>query len=62
MKERFNGSIFCDIVLQILSFVAENERTNIRKRQAEEIETAKVRGVRFGVPSKPLPENFYQIY
>ncbi len=51
-----------DIVLQILSFVAENERNNIRSRQAEGIEAAKMRGVKFGRPSKPLPENFEIIY
>ena len=43
-----------DIVLQILSFVAENERNNIRSRQAEGIEAAKQRGVKFGRPSMPL--------
>ena len=51
-----------DIVLQILSFVAENERNNIRSRQAEGIEAAKMRGVKFGRPSKPLPDNFEIIY
>lgn len=56
------GSFLSDIVLQVLSFVAENERENIRKRQAEGIEAAKARGVRFGRPSKPLPDNFFPIY
>ena len=42
----------------MLSFVAENERNNIRQRQAEGIAAAKARGVRFGRPPKPLPENF----
>lgn len=51
-----------DIVLQVLSFVAENERTNIRQRQAEGIAAAKARGVRFGRPPKPLPDNFQSIY
>lgn len=55
-------SFVIDIVLQILSFVAENERNNIRSRQAEGIEAAKKRGVRFGRPCKPLPENFDTIY
>lgn len=55
-------SFIIDIVLQILSFVAENERNNIRSRQAEGIEAAKKRGVKFGRPSKPLPENFDTIY
>lgn len=56
------GTFLSDIVLQVLSFVAENERTNIRKRQAEGIAAAKARGVRFGRPPKPLPENFHQVY
>jgi len=42
--------------------VAENERTNIRQRQEEGIAAAKARGVRFGRPPKPLPENFHSIY
>ena len=49
-------------VLQLLSFVAENERTNIKQRQAEGIAAAKAKGVRFGRPPKPLPENFYSVY
>ena len=49
------GTFLSDIVLQVLSFVAENERTNIRQRQAEGIAAAKARGVRFGRPPKPLP-------
>ncbi len=56
------GTFLSDIVLQVLSFVAENERANIRKRQAEGIAAAKARGVRFGRPPKPLPENFYQVF
>lgn len=52
------GTFLADIVLQILSFVAENERTNIKQRQAEGIAAAKARGVRFGRPPAPLPENF----
>lgn len=55
-------SFVIDIVLQILSFVAENERNNIRSRQAEGIAAAKKRGVKFGRPRKPLPENFDTIY
>ena len=51
-----------DIVLQVLSFVAENERTNIRQRQAEGIAAAKSKGVRFGRPPSPLPENFHSVY
>lgn len=56
------GTFLSDIVLQVLSFVAENERQNIRQRQAEGIAAAKARGVRFGRPPKPLPENFPCIY
>ena len=56
------GTFLSDVVLQILSFVAENERENIRERQREGIEAAKMRGVKFGRPKKPLPENFEQIY
>ena len=51
-----------DIVLQVLSFVAENERKNIRQRQAEGIAAAKARGVKFGRPALPLPDNFYAVH
>lgn len=56
------GTFLSDIVLQVLSFVAENGRTNIRARQAEGIAAAKAKGKKFGRPAKPLPENFYQVY
>ncbi|MCI9105933.1 MAG: recombinase family protein [Lachnospiraceae bacterium] len=56
------GTFLSDIVLQVLSFVAENERTNIRQRQAEGIAAAKARGVKFGRPPLPLPDNFYEIH
>ena len=56
------GTFLSDIVLQVLSFVAENERTNIRQRQAEGIAAAKARGVRFGRPPRPLPDNFHEMY
>ena len=56
------GTFLSDIVLQVLSFVAENERSNIRQRQAEGIAAAKARGVRFGRPPAPLPENFHHLY
>ena len=55
------GTFISDIVLQLLSFVAENERINIKQRQAEGIAAAKARGVRFGRPPKPLPDNFHEI-
>ena len=54
------GTFLSDIVLQVLSFVAENERKNIRERQREGIEAARLRGVRFGRPWTPVPENFEQ--
>ena len=56
------GTFLSDIVLQVLSFVAENERINIRQRQAEGIAAAKARGIRFGRPPAPLPENFHHLY
>ena len=56
------GTFLSDIVLQVLSFVAENERTNIRQRQAEGIAAAKARGVKFGRPPRPLPDNFYDVH
>ena len=52
------GTFLSDIVLQILSFVAENERNCIRERQAEGIAAAKARGIRFGRPEIKLPNNF----
>ncbi len=55
------GTFIADLVLQILSFVAQNERENIRKRQAQGIAAAKARGVRFGRPKKALPEDFGRI-
>ena len=62
MGKDLMGTFLTDVVLQVLSFAAENERTNIRQRQAEGIAAAKARGVRFGRPAKPLPDNFYQMY
>lgn len=56
------GTFFADVVLALLSYVAENERVNIRQRQAEGIAAAKARGVHFGRTAKPLPENFYEVY
>lgn len=56
------GTFLADIVLQILSFVAENERANIRRRQAEGIAAAKARGVVFGRPPRPLPAAFPGVY
>ena len=55
------GTFISDIVLALLSYVAENERINIRQRQAEGIAAAKARGVKFGRPPLPLPPNFYEV-
>lgn len=55
------GTFLSDIVLQVLSFVAENERNNIRQRQAEGIAAAKARGVHMGRPVIEAPEDFEQI-
>ncbi len=55
------GTFLSDVVLQVLSFVAENERKNIRERQKEGIEAAKMRGVQFGRPKRNLPDNFEQV-
>ena len=56
------GTFLSDIVLQVLSFMAENERANIRQRQAEGIAAARARGVRFGRPPAPLPKNYHSAY
>ncbi len=56
------GTFISDVVLQLLSFVAENERDNIRQRQAEGIAAAKARGVKFGRPPVPVPENFDEVH
>lgn len=56
------GTFIADLVLQILSFVAQNERENIRKRQEQGIVAAKARGVRFGRPPSPLPPNYHDAY
>ena len=55
------GTFIADLVLQILSFVAQSERENIRKRQAQGIAAAKARGVKFGRKEKKVPENFNQL-
>lgn len=52
------GTFIADLVLQVLSFVAQNERENIKKRQEEGIRAAKLRGVKFGRPVIPIPDNF----
>ncbi|WP_241160206.1 recombinase family protein [Desulfovibrio sp. ZJ369] len=55
------GTFIADLVLQVLSFVAQNERENIRKRQAEGIAAAKLRGVRFGREASHCPATFWKI-
>ncbi|MDR2559258.1 MAG: recombinase family protein [Oscillospiraceae bacterium] len=55
------GAVICDVVLQLLSYVAHSERDNIRKRQAEGIKSAKARGVKFGRPEKKMPDNFGEL-
>lgn len=55
------GTFIADLVLQILSFVAQNERENIRKRQQQGIAAAKARGVHMGRPIKTAPENFAKL-
>jgi len=55
------GTFLADIVLQILSFVAQNERENIRQRQAEGIKAARARGIHLGRPVKMPPDNFNEL-
>lgn len=55
------GTLISDLVLQLLSFVAQNERENIHQRQAEGIAAAKARGMKFGRPEKKLPQDFFTI-
>ncbi len=56
------GTFLSDIVLQVLSFVAESESKNIRQRQAEGIAAAKAKGVKFGRPSRSVPDNFDEVH
>ena len=56
------GTFISDLVLSLLSYVAENERINIKERQREGIDAAKAKGVRFGRPPKIMPEDFNKIY
>ncbi len=56
------GTFVSDLVLQVLSFAAENERTNIHQRQAEGIAAAKEKGVHCGRRADPLPEGFEEMY
>ena len=56
------GTFIADLVLQILCYVAQVERENIRRRQAEGIAAAKARGVHFGRKRQPVPEGFYPLW
>ena len=56
------GTLIADIVLQLLSYVAQKERESIRQRQAEGIAAARDRGVRFGRPEKAVPDHFHLLY
>lgn len=56
------GTFLSDIVLQVLSFVAESESKNIRQRQAEGIAAAKAKGVKFGRPPRSVPDNFDEVH
>lgn len=60
-SDNLMGKFISDIVLQILSFVAENERNFIKQRQAEGIKIAKDKGIKFGRPKKNLPNNYIEI-
>ena len=60
-QDDLTGTFIADLVLQILSYVAQTERENIKKRQQEGIRAAKLRGVHCGRPRKPIPEKFYEL-
>ena len=61
IKDKLTETFIADLVLQILSYVAETERQSIKQRQREGIEAAKKRGVKFGRPCIPVPEEFYDL-
>ncbi len=56
------GKFVSDVILNVLSFVAENEKKSIKQRQAEGISVAKEKGVKFGRPAKKYPDNFAEVY
>lgn len=64
-RNKVNGvtrKFISDLVLQILSYVAQIERENIKQRQAEGIKLAKEKGVKFGRPTIPIPKEFKEVY
>ncbi len=61
-KDNLTDTFIADIVLQILAYVAEQERVNIRRRQAEGIEAAKTRGQHLGRPRAEYPDNWPEVY
>jgi len=61
-EKNLMGKFISDVVLVLLSYVAENERMNIKQRQAEGIAAAKAKGVQFGRPPIPMPDNFSELY
>lgn len=60
-RKNLIGRFISDVVLQILSFVAQNERETMKQRQADGIRMAKLKGIKFGRPSVPIPNNFCEI-
>jgi len=56
------GTLISDLVLALLSYVAESEYSTIHQRQAEGIAAARARGIKLGRPPKPLPDNFHEVY
>ena len=61
-KKNLLGTFISDLILALLSYVAETEYRTIHQRQAEGIAAAKARGVKLGRPPKPLPDNFHEVY
>lgn len=61
-EKNLMGTFLADLILTLLSYLAENERTTIRKRQEEGIAAARIRGVRFGRPPLQFPDNFDEVY
>lgn len=62
VKDEITGKFLADLVLQLLSYVAQVERENIKQRKVEGIAAAKARGVKFGRPRIPIPDSFERVY